>query len=141
MYKMPSRNTPKTAQNSIKRNFRRRNSYWKKTYNDLFDVSAKARQGESWRLINEISGRKAGKKGILKGSSSENRFETWRNYFSNLLGKVPVIEEEIEEEIQAVLDPLDIYDGLFTADEYKNVKKNLTEGKSAGPDGISYLRY
>ena len=52
---MPSRNTLKTAQNSIKRNFRRRNRYWEKTYNDLFDASAKARQGESWRLINEIS--------------------------------------------------------------------------------------
>ena len=126
MYKMPSRNTLKTAQNSIKRNFRRRNRYWKKTYNDLFDASANARQGESWRLINQISGRKAGKKCIPKGSSTEDRFQKWRSYFSNLLGKVPVIEGEIEEEIQAVLDPLDIYDGLFTADEYKNVKKNLT---------------
>ena len=50
---------------------------------------------------------------------------------------MPVIEGEIEEEIQAVLDPLGIYDGPFTADKYNNVKKNLTEGKSPGPDGIS----
>ena len=119
-----------------------------KTYNDLFEVElnqmidqvdnacAKARQGESWRLI-EISGRKAGKKGILKGTKTEDRLQKWRNYFSNLLGKVPVIGGEIEEETQAVLYPLDIFDGLFTADEYKNVKKNLTEGNSPGPDGIS----
>ena len=101
------------------------------------NASAKARQGESWRLINEISGRKAVKKGILEGSRSEDRLEKWCNYFSNLLGKVPVIEGEIEEEIQAVLDPLGIYDGPFPADKYKNVKKNLTEGKSPGPDRIS----
>ena len=53
-----------------------------KTYYDLFEVelnqmidkvnntSAKARQGESWRLINEISGRKAGKKRILEGATT-----------------------------------------------------------------------
>ena len=50
---------------------------------------------------------------------------------------MPVIEAEIEEEIQAVLDPIGIYNGPFTADKYKNVKKNLTEGKSPSPDGIS----
>ena len=82
-----------------------------KTYDDLFEVelnqmidqvdkaSAKARQGESWRLVNEISGRKAGKKCILEGSRIEDRLEKWCNYFSNPLGKVPVIEGEIEEEI------------------------------------------
>ena len=50
---------------------------------------------------------------------------------------MPVIEGEIEEEIQAVLNSLDIYDGPFTADEYRNVKKKFTEGKPPGPDGIS----
>ena len=119
-----------------------------RTYNDLFEVelnkmidrvenaSAKARHGESWRLINEITGRKAAKRGILKGSSSEDRLEKWRNYFNNLLGNVPTIEGEREEEIQPVLDPLDINEGPFTTEEYMEVKNNLTKGKSSGPDGI-----
>ena len=33
--------------------------------------NASARHGESWRLINEITGRKAAKTGILKGSEAQ----------------------------------------------------------------------
>ena len=43
--------------------------------------------GESWKLINLITGRKTKKQGILKGKSKEDRVKQWYNHFKNLLGK------------------------------------------------------
>jgi exonuclease III len=37
------------------------------------EADAKSRHGESWRLINNISGRKSAKRGLLKGSTKEER--------------------------------------------------------------------
>ena len=99
-------------------------------------ASAKAKHGESWRLINEITGRKAAQKGILKGTSKEDRLKKWHNHFYNLLGKEPVVEDSSVTDIPTVFPELDICDGPFTIDEYQLAKRSLTEGKSSGPDGI-----
>ena len=45
------------------------------------------KHGESWKLINKITGRKTAKRGILKGTSQADRLLKWQQYFSQLLGK------------------------------------------------------
>ena len=47
-------------------------------------ADARSSHSESWKLINEISGRKNGKKGRLKGDSKESRIQSWYTQFSQL---------------------------------------------------------
>ena len=92
--------------------------------------------GQSWRLINAITGRKSAKRGTLKGTSREDRMGQWHNHFSQLLGSNPIVEGDPNEDIPAVLHNLNIRSDPFTLDEYLEVKKKLTLGKSPRPDGI-----
>ena len=97
---------------------------------------SKSQHGESWKLINEISGRKTSKKGILKGKIQEKRIKAWYIHFSNL-GKEPVTNNAGEEEITTVLNQPNIKTGPFTVREYQAVKRELKEDKTLGSDGIS----
>ena len=99
------------------------------------DADEKSRHGESWKLINNLTGRKTAKKGIIKGNSAEERIEKWYNHFKTLLGKEPAIEGDLDE-VQPVLQSLNISDEPFTMEEYVAVKKVIAEGKAPGPDGI-----
>ena len=101
------------------------------------EADSKSQHGESWKLINEISGRKTSKKGILKGKSQEERIKAWYIHFSNILGKEPVTNNAGEEEITTVLHQLNINTGPFTVKEYQAVKRKLKEDKTLGSDGIS----
>ena len=101
------------------------------------EADSKSQDGESWKLINEISRRKTSKKGLLKGKSQEERIKAWYIHFSNLLGKEPVTNNACEEEITTVLHQLNIKIGLFTVKEYQAVKRKLKEDKALGSDGIS----
>ncbi|KAJ8413708.1 hypothetical protein AAFF_G00082150 [Aldrovandia affinis] len=58
------------------------------------------RYGESWRVINEMSGRKRAKEGQVAGNSPEERVNSWFTHFRNLLGTHPTVEGA-EEEIPA----------------------------------------
>ena len=93
------------------------------------------KHGESWKLINKISGRKNTKSGILKGKNKEERVKNWYLHFSLLLGKEPIVDDE-DEEIQPVFTNLRYKTGPFDIDEYQAAKKRLKEGKAAGQDGI-----
>ena len=95
------------------------------------------RHAESWKLINEISGRKSAKKGVLKGNSKEERLKKWFTHFSDLLGKEPTISGDDQDEIIPVLPEQVINTGPFTPDEYQAVKKKLILGKSKDPDGFT----
>ena len=117
------------------------------TYNDVVeeDLTSKLKEvemahvnskhGQSWRLINDISGRKTSAKGQLKDDTQKERVKNWFNHFKNLLGSPPDIDDE-EEEITPVLEELDIKTGPFDQEEYEKAKKSLVEGKSCGEDGI-----
>ena len=91
---------------------------------------------ESWKIINEMSGRKRPREGQLEGSSPGKRVASWFNHFRDLLGAQPSVEGA-EADIPTILENLDIDDGPFTAKEYATVKFALKQGKSAGPDGIT----
>ena len=92
----------------------------------------------SWKLMNEITGRKTAKRAILKGRNKKERVKNWHGYFKELLGKPPKIINE-NQNINNVLDEneLNIKTGPFTNSEYENVRKQIKENKAAGPDGIS----
>ena len=93
-------------------------------------------QKKSWKIINEVSGRKTTKSGILSGNNKEDRVKNWHLHFSELLGKVPIAECE-DEDIISVIPQLEYPVGPFTKDEYLEAKSALSDGKSAGPDSIT----
>ena len=99
------------------------------------------RHGESWKIINKITGRKTAKKSMIKGKTKEERVETWFKHFKSLLGKKNDTdgsdEEEEEEDIGKVLDNLDIDDGPFSQSELQKAKKSLKRGKQTGSDNIA----
>ncbi|XP_072036995.1 uncharacterized protein [Amphiura filiformis] len=74
-----------------------------------------SKHGESWKLINDITVRKA--------------------CCTGLLGSPPDIDDE-EEQITPILDELDIKVGPFDKEEYEEAKASLVEGKSCGVDNI-----
>ena len=85
---------------------------------------------ESWKVINEMCGRKRPKEGQVAGNSSEERVTTWLTRVRNLLGTHQTMEDA-EKEIPAVLRDLNIDDGPFTTGEFAKVKASLRQGKSA----------
>lgn len=99
------------------------------------DADIRAQHAESWKLINEISGRKSAKAGKIKGKNKEERVQSWYQHFSNLLGKEPVITND-DEEVATVFENLNIESGEFTMNEYQEVKKKLQTGKLPGGDEI-----
>ena len=64
---------------------------------------ANSKHGQSWRLINDITGRKASAQGQLKGEAQKDRVTNWHNHFKNLLGSPPDISDE-NEEIAPILE-------------------------------------
>ena len=96
----------------------------------------KSKHGESWKLINSLTGRKIGRQGILKGKTKEDRLNSWHKHFQSLLGKEPVRAEEEHTEMDPVLQNIHVEDGNFTLEELKKAKKSLKDGKQAGPDNI-----
>ncbi|XP_030839582.1 uncharacterized protein LOC115923289 [Strongylocentrotus purpuratus] len=102
---------------------------------DVERAHANSKHGQSWRLINDITGRKASPKGQLKGDTQKDRVINWFNQFKNLLGSPPDIDDE-DEEILPILESLNIKTGPFDLKEYSKAIKSLVEGKSFGEDGI-----
>ena len=54
-------------------------------------ANAQSEHGRSWKLINELTGRKNTKRGILKASSQEERIKKWHDHFQKLLGQEPLL--------------------------------------------------
>ena len=89
----------------------------------------------SWKIINDITGRKTAPSGKLKGDNDEERQLKWYNHFKNLLGEPPKADCE-DEDIPIVFENLNIIDDAFTMEELSKAKTQLSEGKAAGNDGI-----
>ena len=90
----------------------------------------RSQHGESWRLINEISGRMTAQKGILKGKSTKERLDNWQKHFSELLGKEPVVpEESVNEVIDTVLSPEELKKYSNRAFHYGSVPNSEEKNK------------
>ena len=101
------------------------------------NADARAQHAQSWKLINQISGRKSTKKGVIKGNSKEDRINSWYQHFSQLLGTEPnVPDSSVNEDIPPIFENLNIESGAFTMDEYQEVKMKIRTGKLPGGDDI-----
>ena len=90
---------------------------------------------EAWKSINNISGRKKGKTGILEGKNKEERVQNWHKHFKDLLGREPQTSNN-HEEIRTILHDIGYLTGEFTMDELQKAKAKITLGKASGPDNI-----
>ena len=88
---------------------------------DVEKAHANSKHGQSWRLNNYITGRKASPKGQLKGDTQKDRVINWFNHFKNLLGSPPDIDDE-DKEILPILESLNIKTGPFDLKDYKGNK-------------------
>ena len=93
------------------------------------------RYGAAWKVINEITGRKRSKEGLVKGKTPQERVDTWFNYYNSLLGTAPIVDDP-EEEIPVVFSNLGISDEPFTVTEYAKAKSTLKPRQNGGPDDI-----
>ena len=93
------------------------------------------RYGAAWKVINEITGRKRSKEGLVKGKTPQERVDAWFSHYHSLLGTAPVVDDP-DEVIPTVFSNLDISEEPFTPAEYAKVKAGLKRGQSGGPDEI-----
>ena len=89
----------------------------------------------SWKLVNEVYGRKKARTVKLKGKNVKERLGSWYDHFSNLRGG-NLSADSIDDSVKQIFQKLPIEDSPFTMDENKAVKKNINTGKAAGLDGI-----
>ena len=61
------------------------------------DAYINGKHSQSWKLINEVTGRKASVQGKLEGDMQADRINNWYKHFCNLLGKPPTVTDEDEE--------------------------------------------
>ena len=91
------------------------------------------RHKASWKLVNEVSGRKKARTAKLKGKNVKGRLGSWCDHFRNSLGG-KLSADSKDDNVKQIFQTY--YDSSYTIDEYKAVK-NIKMGKAAGPDGIS----
>ena len=96
----------------------------------------RAKHKQSWNLINEIAGRKRAAGSQIKGKDAEERVESWKKYFKNLLGQPPSVTDE-DEEIPRIHPDLNISTNPFSRRELADATKDIKEGKAFGEDGIA----
>ena len=101
----------------------------------LEEMEHSKKHREAWKSINNISGRKKGKSGILEGKNKEERIKNWHKHFKDLLGREPVIRDE-QKEIKTIFENLQYPSGPFTMDELIKARSKITLGKASGPDNI-----
>ena len=89
----------------------------------------------TWKLINDLSGRRSSRKGQLEGDTKEERVENWYKHFYGLLGNPPQIKGNVEVDKIYDIQPIDT--GPFTKEEFTKAKKAIVEGKASGEDHIT----
>ena len=108
----------------------------KKKIRSVENTASRCKNKESWNLVNEITGRKKSNNGLIAGGGPRERLQNWEKHFTKLLGQPPQVEDEAIV-INTRHGPLDIDTAPFTEDELTKAKKQITEGKAYGEDGIA----
>lgn len=108
----------------------------KKKIEKVQDTADRCKNKESWKLVNEVTGRKATNCGLIAGGGPRERLQNWEKHFTKLLGQPPQVEDD-SIVIDTIHDTLDIDVDPFTSNELATAKKQITEGKAFGDDGIA----
>ena len=88
----------------------------------------------AWKTVNKITNRRAPALGKLKGKSPEERKQLWFDHFKKLLGTPDTTSPP--QPITPLFEDINIIDTEFTLSEIREAKKQISEGKAAGEDGI-----
>ena len=79
-----------------------------------------------WKTVEEVNKRKNTSRAEVKTANQEERIQTWKEYFKNLLGKSPkVMDKPI---MKIINDQLDIKLGQFTQEELDKVLTKVEIG-------------
>ena len=97
------------------------------------------RASESWRICNEVTGRKRSNRAILKADSPTERVGIWKDHFEKLLApapspQVPGTNTHTPKIIVEAELPIDTED--FTMAELGACLKGTSNNKATGLDGI-----
>ena len=82
-----------------------------------------------WDTVNEISGRKNSKKGLIRANSHEEHVKLWKEHFEKLLGQPIIIDDH---PVERVFDSLQIKTNNFTEEELIKASNSLKNNKRAG---------
>ena len=93
-----------------------------KKLQEIESASFSQQHKKSWKLINNISGRKRSRSGHLKGKTKEERAENWYVHFKQLLGNPPVVLQI------SVFNELPIRCDAFDRVEFQKAKQLIKEG-------------
>lgn len=98
-------------------------------------TAARCKNKESWKLVNDITGKNSSNSGLIEGGSAEERLNNWKTHFAKLLGQPPRVPDE-SLPIRDMHPPLSINTDPFSRGEFLEAKKQIVEGKACGEDGI-----
>lgn len=103
--------------------------------NSIKEFHTSNQHSASWKVINEISGRKEHPSIQLKGGSAEKRRDNWHNHFQKLLGNPPKVDGD-PLPLNQIFNTLDISTNPFSIDELEKTLKQFVNNKSSGLDQI-----
>ena len=93
----------------------------------------------AWKTVKEIAGKNPQTNIRIKGGSTKNRMENWKNHFKCLLGRKATLPDAYSLPKERISDTLDIDTSPFTLMELITVTKQLKSCKAFGPDNIPAL--
>ena len=102
--------------------------YIEQKINELKTANENNQSSLAWKIISEISGKKRPNKSKLRANSQQERLNLWKNHFSNLLGKNPVVSDAPIQNI--VNENLPFNWGNFTMNELESVLKKPQNSES-----------
>ena len=93
----------------------------------------------TWKIVNNVSGRRKSPKSKLKANTQEERLELWKNHFQGLLGKEPTVNDLPMTKI--IHNEQDISVDDFTIEELEKVLKKNAKTEKLLALTISRLKY
>ena len=73
-------------------------------FQDVEEYITNPRSKDSCNLINETTGTKSSKQGVIRSKNKKNSINRWYVHFEDMLGLEPVVEECLEKYIEAILN-------------------------------------
>ena len=104
--------------------------------NIIENASYSQKHALAWRVLNEVTGRKADDQPVRVDGSVEERKTKWKDYFANILGQPPKVPEGPFKLTPIVQHTLPIEEGPFTLQELIKAINSTKKGGAVGIDCI-----
>ena len=100
-------------------------NYIKEKIDELNNATINKKARLAWQIVNDITGRKHSTQGKLRAENPEQRLGKWKDYFEDLLGKAPNIDEAPIQTIYEGVLPINT--GVFTMKELQDYYYNTSQ--------------